>query len=95
MKTLTRANIAEIVQKSLGFSFSESVELVDSIVDELCNSIEKNGTLKISSFGTFNVNSKRQRVGRNPKTKQEAIIAPRKVISFYASNILNDKLNNA
>lgn len=92
-KTLTRADIAEAVQKSLGFSFSESVELVDSIVDELCNSIEKNGTLKVSSFGTFNVNSKRQRIGRNPKTKQEAVISPRKVVSFYASNILNDKLN--
>lgn len=92
-KTLTRAEIAESVQRSLGFSFSESVEIVDSMVEELCKALEAIGTLKISSFGTFAVNSKKQRVGRNPKTKQEAVIAPRKVVSFYASNILNEKIN--
>ncbi len=92
--TLTRSNIAELVQRTLGFSFSESVEMVDSLIEEMCNSIENNGALKISSFGSFAVNSKRARVGRNPKTKKEAVIAPRKVISFYASNVLNDEINS-
>ncbi|MDX1949834.1 MAG: integration host factor subunit alpha [Rickettsiales bacterium] len=91
--TLTRSNIAESVQRTLGFSFSESVEIVDSLVEEMCKSIEASEELKISSFGSFVVNSKRARVGRNPKTKKEAVIAPRKVVSFYASNVLNDEIN--
>jgi len=91
--TLTRADIAEQVQKALGFSFSESTELVDSLVEEMCISLEKAGTLKISSFGTFVVNEKGQRIGRNPKTKEEAVISARKVVSFYASNILADEVN--
>ena len=92
-KTLTRSNIAEIVQKNLGFSFSESSELVDSLVDEICETMKKEENLKISSFGTFSVNHKKERIGRNPKTKEEAVIKPRKVVSFYASNILNEKIN--
>ncbi len=92
--TLTRAEIAAQVQKILGFSFSESTEMVDSLVEEMCVSLEKNGGLKISSFGTFTVNQKGQRIGRNPKTKEEAIITPRKVVSFYSSNILVDEVNS-
>lgn len=92
--TLTRADIAEQVQKTLGFSFSESTDMVDSLVEEMCIALEKVGSLKISSFGTFVVNQKGQRIGRNPKTKEEAIISARKVISFYASNILADEVNS-
>jgi integration host factor subunit alpha len=92
--TLTRADIAEQVQKSLGFSFSESTDMVDSLVEEMCIALEKVGSLKISSFGTFVVNEKGQRIGRNPKTKEEAIISARKVVSFYASNILADEVNS-
>ena len=92
-ETLTRAGIAEQVQKTLGFSFSESNEMVDSLVNEMCASLEKYGSLKISSFGTFTVKQKSQRIGRNPKTKEEAVISPRKVVSFYSSNILTDIVN--
>lgn len=92
-ETLTRATIAEIVHKTIGFSFSESSELVDSLVDEISNALAKEENLKISSFGTFTVNQKSARIGRNPKTKEEAVIAPRKVVSFYASNILTDLVN--
>jgi integration host factor subunit alpha len=93
--TLTRADIAEQVQKSLGLSFSESTEYVDSLVEEMCVALEKVGSLKISSFGTFTVNQKGQRIGRNPKTKEEAVISARKVVSFYSSNILADEINKA
>jgi len=92
-ETLTRASIAEIVHKKIGFSFSESSELVDSVVDEVIKGLDKDGILKISSFGTFTVNEKKARIGRNPKTKEEAVISARKVVSFYASNILNDVVN--
>ena len=91
--TLTRAEIATHVQKTLGFSFSESTGMVDSLVEEMCICLENNGELKISSFGTFMVNQKAQRIGRNPKTKEEAVITPRKVVSFYSSNILVDAVN--
>ena len=67
--------------------------MVDSLVDEMVGAINDKGTLKISSFGTFTVNQKAERIGRNPKTKEEAIISARKVVSFYASNILTDSVN--
>ena len=91
--TLTRADIAESIQKQLGFSYSESSEIIHSFIDEICKSLDKEGFLKVSSFGTFNVKQKKARIGRNPKTKEEAVISARKVVSFYASNILNDKIN--
>lgn len=93
-ETLTRATIAETIHKKIGFSFSESSELVDSLVDEIIKGLDKDDNLKISSFGTFSVNEKKARIGRNPKTKEEAVISPRKVVSFYPSNILNDAVNS-
>lgn len=94
MQTLTRSDLAEAIHKKLGFSISESAEKVDFIVDELVSSLKENGEVKISSFGTFEVRSKGERIGRNPKTKVEAVIKPRKVVSFYISNVLFDKINN-
>jgi integration host factor subunit alpha len=93
MTTLTRSNISESIHKKLGFSISESAEMVDFIIDDLVTSLKANGEVKISSFGTFEVRSKAARIGRNPKTKAEAIIKPRKVVSFYISNVLFDKIN--
>lgn len=92
-KTLTRAEIAEKIQEQLGLSFSEAMEILDNIITETCDQIAEFGNLKISSFGTFMVNEKKERVGRNPKTKEEAVISARKVVSFYSSNHLNDEVN--
>lgn len=94
MTSLTRAGIAEEIQKKLGFSFSESTSIVDMLVDELCDALEKNDSLKVTSFGTFSVRQKKPRIGRNPKTKEEAVISGRKVVSFYSSNLLDDELNS-
>jgi integration host factor subunit alpha len=95
MEALTRAGIAEAVYKNVGISLSESLEIVDNIVEDVCLALESEGEVKISSFGTFTVNTKSKRIGRNPKTKKEAVIAARKVVSFYSSNILNDNINKA
>ncbi|HCR86110.1 MAG TPA: integration host factor subunit alpha [Alphaproteobacteria bacterium] len=94
MTSLTRADIAGEVQKKLGFSFSESTSIVDMLVEELCAALEKNDSLKVTSFGTFSVRHKKPRISRNPKTKVEAVISGRKVVSFYSSNLLDEELNS-
>ncbi len=92
-RTLTRADLAEAVYQEVGLSRSESAELVDSILDEIGDSLVADGTVKISSFGTFSVRQKGRRIGRNPKTGQEVPIMPRRVLVFRASQVLKDRIN--
>ena len=94
VKTITRADIADAVYEQVGLSRVESAELVDSVVDEMCDAIVQKGELKISSFGTFTVRQKKARVGRNPKTGIEVTITPRNVVTYKASHVLKDKMNN-
>ncbi|TKW61568.1 MAG: integration host factor subunit alpha [Blastochloris viridis] len=92
-KTVTRMDLAEAVYHEVGLTRKAAQDLVDQVIEELCKVLEKGETLKISTFGNFSVRSKRQRVGRNPKTGVEVPIAPRKVLSFRASHILKDRMN--
>ena len=92
-RTLTRADLAEAVYQEVGLSRSESAELVDSILAEIGDSLVSDGIVKISSFGTFSVRQKGQRVGRNPKTGEEVPIMPRRVLVFRASQVLKDRIN--
>lgn len=92
-KTLTRAHLAEAVYQEVGLSRSESSELVDSILDEIGQSLIDDGVVKISSFGTFSVRQKGQRIGRNPKTGEEVPIMPRRVLVFRPSQVLKDRIN--
>ena len=94
-KTLTRADLTESVYRNIGLSRNESSDLVESVLEEICTCLEAGGEVKLSSFGTFSVQSKRQRVGRNPKTGVEAVITPRRVLSFRPSHILKDRVDNA
>ncbi len=94
-KTLTRADLSNAVYRDLGLSLSESTQLVDAVLEEMIGSLEKQDSLKLSSFGTFAVRQKKQRVGRNPKTGVEVPITPRAVISFNASNILKNRVNGS
>jgi len=91
--TITRADLAEFVNGKIGVSQSEAAELVDMVLEEVVRALEKGQTVKLSSFGTFKIRQKKQRVGRNPKTKQEVSISPRKVVSFHASSIFSKKVN--
>ncbi len=93
-KTLTRADLADEVYEAVGLSRVESASLVDDVVDLMADGIVEDGLLKLSSFGTFAVRQKRARVGRNPKTGVEVTITPRNVISYKASHVLKDKMNN-
>jgi integration host factor subunit alpha len=91
--TLTRADLAEAVYRQLGLSRSESSDLVELILSEISAAIERGENVKLSSFGSFLVRSKRERVGRNPKTKVEVPITPRRVMVFKASNVLKSRIN--
>ena len=92
-KTLTRADLAEAVYQEVGLSRSESAQLVDTILTEIGDSLIEDGIVKISSFGTFSVRRKGQRIGRNPKTGEEVPILPRRVLVFRPSQVLKDRIN--
>ena len=92
-KNLTRKNLSNKIYKILGFSKNFSSTIVDNFFETLVGELLKSNKVKISSFGTFEVVSKNKRIGRNPKTKIEAIISQRKVIKFTPSLVIKKKLN--
>ena len=92
-RTLTRADLTEAVYRNIGLSRNESADLVASVLEEVCVCLESGEEVKLSSFGTFSVQSKRERVGRNPKTGVEATITPRRVLSFRPSHILKNRID--
>ena len=94
-KTLTRADLAEAVYRKVGLSRTESSQLVEMVLEEICSAIVRGETVKLSSFATFQVRSKNERVGRNPKTGEEVPILPRKVMTFKASNVLKQRILRA
>ncbi len=87
-KTLTRADLCEAVYQKVGLSRTESSALVESVLDEICESVVDGDSVKLSSFGSFLVRSKNERIGRNPKTGEEVPISPRRVMVFKPSNVL-------
>jgi len=87
-KTITRADLAEAICREVGLSRTESASLVEMMLEEICAAIVKGETVKFSSFATFQVRNKSERMGRNPKTGEEVPITPRRVITFKASHIL-------
>ena len=93
--TITRAHLSEAVYQEVGLSRNESADLVESVLNEVAESLAKGETVKISSFGSFSVRQKGQRVGRNPKTGEEVPIQPRRVLVFRASNVLKGRINDA
>lgn len=92
-KTITRADLTEAIYRSVGVSRNESSAFVERILEELSVSLERGDQVKVSSFGTFSVRSKSMRMGRNPKTGEEVPITPRRVITFRASHVLKDRIN--
>jgi integration host factor subunit alpha len=92
-KTLTRADLAEAVFQKVGLPRNESSELVESVIREMIGCLERGENVKLSSFGSFGVRDKRERVGRNPKTGEVVPITPRRVLVFRASNIMKERIN--
>ncbi len=93
--TLTRATLTDSIHNSLGISRNESSMFVERVLEEVASALERGETVKISSFGSFSVRSKKLRMGRNPKTGEEVPITPRRVITFRASHVLKDQINSA
>jgi len=93
-RTITRADLSESVFQEVGLSRNESADLVEDILGEIADALARGETVKISSFGSFSVRDKGQRVGRNPKTGQEVPILPRRVLVFRASSVLKARINN-
>lgn len=94
VNTITRADLADAIYEEIGLSRVESSDFVDAVFQEMEDAIVKEGVLKISSFGTFQTRDKKARIGRNPKTGVKATITPRTVVTFKASHVLKDKINN-
>ena len=94
-KTTTRADLTDAVYRALGVSRNESAAFVERILEEVSAALERGETVKISSFGTFSVRDKKLRMGRNPKTGEEVPITPRRVITFRASHVLKDHINQS
>jgi len=92
-ETVTRARLSEAVYQEVGLSRNESAELVEAVIAEISGALERGEMVKISSFGSFAVRQKGQRIGRNPKTGEEVPIKPRKVLVFRASHVLKHRVN--
>ena len=92
-KNFTRKDLSNKIHQNLGFSKNYSSEIVDNFFETFIQEIIKTNKIKITSFGTFKVITKKERLGRNPKTKIEAKISSRKIVKFKASNLIKNKLN--
>ena len=92
-KNFTRKDLSNKIFKNVGFSKNLSQKIIDDLFENIITSIIKSNKIKISSFGTFSILNKKERIGRNPKTGVEAKIFSRKVVKFKPSLILKKKLN--
>jgi integration host factor subunit alpha len=92
-RTVTRADLTEAVYRRVGLSRTESAELVEVVLQEICDSLASGETVKLSSFGSFIARDKGERIGRNPKTGVEVPITPRRVMVFKPSNIMKARIN--
>ena len=93
-RTVTRVNLAEAVYKRVGLSRKESATLVEMVLNEMIDSLALGETVKLSSFGSFVVRDKGERIGRNPKTGVEVPIMQRRVLVFKPSNVLKAHMNS-
>jgi integration host factor subunit alpha len=91
--TVTRADLCEAVYQKIGLSRTESSKLVEAVLDEICDAVARGENVKLSSFGSFVVRDKGERIGRNPKTGVEVPIEPRRVMVFKPSNVMKARIN--
>lgn len=93
--TLTRADLADALHREVGLSRIESANLVEQILTHMCDALANGENVKISGFGTFVLRNKGERIGRNPKTGVEVPIAPRRVLTFRASQMMRGRIVGA
>lgn len=92
-QTVTRADLCEAVYQKIGLSRTEASKLVEAVLDEICDAVARGENVKLSSFGSFVVRDKGERIGRNPKTGVEVPIEPRRVMVFKPSNVMKARIN--
>jgi integration host factor subunit alpha len=92
-KTLTRADLADALVQKVGLPRNESHEMVEMVLNEISSTLARGEGVKLSSFGSFGIRQKGQRVGRNPKTGKEVPITPRRVLVFRPSHIMKGRIN--
>ena len=92
-ETITRSQLSEAVYQEVGLSRNESADLLGSVLNKISNTLASGESVKISSFGSFSVRAKGQRIGRNPKTGEEVPILPRKVLVFRPSQVLKSRIS--
>ena len=93
--TLTRADLAESINRKMGLSRAESLDIVEEILARMCDALSHGENVKISGFGSFVLRDKKERIGRNPKTGVEVPITPRRVMTFRASQLLKERIANS
>ena len=90
--TLTRADLAEMLNRQVGLSRADAAAMVESILGHMTGALLNGDNVKISGFGTFVLRDKAERIGRNPKTGVEVPITPRRVLTFRASQGMRHKV---
>ncbi|MBA17080.1 MAG: integration host factor subunit alpha [Sphingomonas sp.] len=90
--TLTRADLSEALHREVGLSRADSAQMVEQILEHMCAALSEGQNVKISGFGSFILRDKGERIGRNPKTGVEVPIAPRRVLTFRASQMMRDRI---
>ena len=93
MKTITRKELAEAVEREVGLSRTESRQLVDDVLATIVEALEDGEDVKLSRFGVFDLKDKAERPGRNPRTGETATITPRRVVTFRPSNTMKARVN--
>ena len=91
---ISRDEIAQAMQNQFGFNRKQCLDIVNDIIEIVIEGLQRDKKVKIHNFGTFKMNNKKSRVGRNPKTKEEYNISSRNVVTFKASKILLNLINN-
>ncbi len=90
---MTKKDLVIYISDTIGYPKKEAYQIVETFFEEIKEAIEKGEQIKISGFGIFDVNHKKERIGRNPKTKKEVTIAERNVLKFHSSQVLKKLLN--
>ena len=91
--SLTKANIVEAVAEQNSYTSKRSVDIVETLLEIIKSALESGEDVLISGFGKFRVKEKKERLGRNPATGEDMLLAPRKVVAFRCSRQLRDKIN--
>jgi integration host factor subunit alpha len=92
-RNVTRADLAQAVAQALGLPKHEAITLSEQVLTEICDTLERGESVKLSGFGNFTLRNKAERTGRNPKTGVTVPIDPRRVVTFTPSDKLKDRVN--